>query len=149
VQKRCLSLKLMHIFRVRTVTPFLNEIIIIQFNSILIYLRANLTAQRPITKWARVTRTNKIQNKEVYTVMIVIIIIIIICLNLLPDWLSYGKNFSILLLLLQLLLVPCLCVLFPSYLLSSPPSSLCPVIGLPTVVYLQSSFFMFSKESHF
>jgi hypothetical protein len=43
-------------------------IMIIQLNSILIYLRANLTAQRPITKLARVkkiniTHTNKIQKQ--------------------------------------------------------------------------------------
>jgi hypothetical protein len=49
-------------------------IIIIQFNSILVYLCANLTAQKPITKLARVRRnnnktlTNKIQNKEVYII---------------------------------------------------------------------------------
>jgi hypothetical protein len=29
---------------------------IIQFNSVRVYLRANLTAQRPITKFARVCR---------------------------------------------------------------------------------------------
>jgi hypothetical protein len=42
----------------------------IQFNSILVYLRANLTAQKPITKLARVRRnnnktlTNKIQIRQ-------------------------------------------------------------------------------------
>jgi hypothetical protein len=81
-----------------TTTTIIIIIIIIQFNSILIYLRANLTAQRPITKSARVTRKNKIQNMEVYTVMItipitklkvtiiiilIIIIIIIIIISLL------------------------------------------------------------------
>jgi hypothetical protein len=46
----------------------------IQFNLILVYLRANLTAQKPITKLARVRRnnnktlTNKIQNKAVYVI---------------------------------------------------------------------------------
>jgi hypothetical protein len=39
------------------------SIIEIQFNSIHIYLRANLTAQRPITKLARVRR-NKNKNKN-------------------------------------------------------------------------------------
>jgi hypothetical protein len=44
-----------------------NNIVIIQFNSI--YLRANLTAQRPITKRARVEKkkyihTNKILKKS-------------------------------------------------------------------------------------
>jgi hypothetical protein len=46
----------------------------IQFNSILVYLRANLAAQKPITKSARIRRnnnktlTNKIQNKAVYVI---------------------------------------------------------------------------------
>jgi hypothetical protein len=52
-------------------------------NSIRIYLRANLTAQKPVTKLARVRRTkqqntNKIQNKTVYIVIAIIIIIITI-----------------------------------------------------------------------
>jgi hypothetical protein len=46
----------------------------IQFDSILVYLRGNLTALKPITKLARVRRnnnktlTNKIQNKAVYVI---------------------------------------------------------------------------------
>jgi hypothetical protein len=47
-------------------------------NSILIYLRTNLTAKKPLTKLARVGRTkqlkNKIRNKAVYVVIVVIII---------------------------------------------------------------------------
>jgi hypothetical protein len=38
--------------------------IIIQFNSILIYLCANLTAQRPITKSAHVQKKKKYTYKE-------------------------------------------------------------------------------------
>jgi hypothetical protein len=43
-------------------------IIISQFNSV--YIRANVTAQRPITKLARVRRT--LQNKTVCTIIIII-----------------------------------------------------------------------------
>jgi hypothetical protein len=48
--------------------------------SILIYLRANLTAQRPITKSARIRRTkeqqntNKIKDNAVYVIIIIRII---------------------------------------------------------------------------
>jgi hypothetical protein len=35
---------------------------LIQFNSIRVYLRANLTAQRPITELARVHRNTKKKN---------------------------------------------------------------------------------------
>jgi hypothetical protein len=41
-----------------------NYIIIIQFNSILFYLRANLRAQRPITKRARVEKKHTHRNKK-------------------------------------------------------------------------------------
>jgi hypothetical protein len=37
----------------------MNIIIIIQVNSVRVYLRANLTAQRPITKLARVHRNTQ------------------------------------------------------------------------------------------
>jgi hypothetical protein len=66
-------------------------IIITQFNSILVYLRANLTAQRPIIKLAQVHRNkqyklaNKIQNKTFYKIVITIIPgIIIIIIIIIP-----------------------------------------------------------------
>jgi hypothetical protein len=37
---------------------------IIQLNSILTYVRANLTVQRPIMKRARVTKRNKTQKRQ-------------------------------------------------------------------------------------
>jgi hypothetical protein len=43
---------------------FLESSFLLQFNSIRVYLRANLTAQRPITKLARVHRNIKKQLKE-------------------------------------------------------------------------------------
>jgi hypothetical protein len=55
--------------------------IIIKFSSIRIYLRANLTVQKPAAKLARVRstkqqNTNKIQTNSVYVIIIIIIIII-------------------------------------------------------------------------
>jgi hypothetical protein len=58
----------------RDFTGFLSEDgrLLIQFNSIRVYLRADLTAQRPITKLARVygstqkSLKNKIQNMTAY-----------------------------------------------------------------------------------
>jgi hypothetical protein len=54
-------------------------------NSIFIYLLANLIAQRPLTKLARVkkernnkTLTNKIQNKTVYIIVVVVVVVVII-----------------------------------------------------------------------
>jgi hypothetical protein len=38
---------------------YLQRIIVIQINSILVYIRANSSAQRPITKLARVRRKTK------------------------------------------------------------------------------------------
>jgi hypothetical protein len=55
---------------------------IIQFNYILVYLRANLTAQNPITKLARVRKKKQQKtykqnkNKPFYIIIIIIIIII-------------------------------------------------------------------------
>jgi hypothetical protein len=37
-----------------------------EFNSILIYLCANITAQRPITKWAQVKKRNKTHTQIKY-----------------------------------------------------------------------------------
>jgi hypothetical protein len=56
-------------------------ITIIQFNSILIYLCANLTAQRPITKSAQLKKKKKYtykENTKNKAINIIIIIIIII-----------------------------------------------------------------------
>jgi hypothetical protein len=54
----------------------------IKFNSILVCLRANLTAQRTIAKWARGKKRSKIKNKATYLIWIIIIIIIIIIITI-------------------------------------------------------------------
>jgi hypothetical protein len=53
-------------------------ITIIQFNSILIYFRADLTAYRPITKLARIKLIIIIIIIIITTIIIIIIIIIVI-----------------------------------------------------------------------
>jgi t-SNARE complex subunit (syntaxin) len=58
-------------------------VITLQFNSILVYLRANLTAQKPITKSEPVLRSNKKRTNK-YKVRQFVIIIIIIIIIIIP-----------------------------------------------------------------
>jgi hypothetical protein len=51
---------------------------LVKFNSILVYLLANLTAQRPITKLARVCRKKQKTYKQKEVVYIIIIITTVI-----------------------------------------------------------------------
>jgi archaellum biogenesis protein FlaJ (TadC family) len=61
-----------------TTTIIIIIIIIIQFNSVGVYLCANLTAQRPITKLARIERKTQKYFKKIQNILIILIILTII-----------------------------------------------------------------------
>jgi hypothetical protein len=67
----------------------------IKIKSVLVYLCENLTAQRPVTKWARVRRRRRIRNTKQGSLIIIIIIIIITTTLKVKDIIKKGARGSV------------------------------------------------------